>query len=57
MTNQPLSKIGHKTVTPIETDGSPQQVGPGDAFVVEKGFEGTWQIQQKVLKHFSIKLQ
>ncbi|MEO1403958.1 MAG: cupin domain-containing protein [Cyanobacteria bacterium J06635_1] len=57
MTNQPLSKIGNKTVAPIETDGSPQQVGPGDAFVVEKGFEGTWQIQQKVLKHFSIKLQ
>jgi uncharacterized cupin superfamily protein len=46
---------GQITITP--DGGSPQQVGPGDAFVVEKGFKGTWKIQQKVLKHFAIKLK
>lgn len=45
---------GRITITP---DGmSPQEVGPGDAFVVEKGFKGTWEIKEKVLKHFVIKL-
>ncbi|MFY0309777.1 cupin domain-containing protein [Leisingera sp. D0M16] len=35
----------------------PNEVGPGDAFVVEKGFAGTWEIKEKVLKHFVIKLK
>jgi hypothetical protein len=46
---------GQITITP--DGGSPNQVGPGDAFVVEKGFKGTWKIEQKVLKHFAIKLK
>ena len=31
-------------------------VGPGDAFVVEAGFTGTWEIKEPVLKHFDIQL-
>lgn len=46
---------GRITITP--NDGTPQQVGPGDAFVVEQGFDGTWKIEEKVLKHFAIKLK
>ena len=46
---------GQITITP--DGGSPHQVGAGDAFVVEKGFNGTWKIEQKVLKHFAIKLK
>ena len=46
---------GQITITP--DGGSPNQVGPGDAFVVEKGFKGTWKIEQKALKHFAIKLK
>ena len=46
---------GRITITP--DGGSPNQVGPGDAFVVEKGFEGTWKIEEKVLKHFAIILK
>ncbi|MFQ3345918.1 MAG: putative cupin superfamily protein [Porticoccaceae bacterium] len=34
----------------------PLDVGPGDAFVVEAGFKGTWQIKEAVVKHFDIKL-
>lgn len=30
-------------------------VGPGDAFVVEANFAGTWEIKEKVLKHFVVK--
>jgi uncharacterized cupin superfamily protein len=32
-------------------------VKAGDAFVVEKDFKGTWKIEEKVLKHFYIKLK
>ena len=46
---------GRITITP--DGGSPNQVGPGDAFVVEKGFEGTWKIEERVLKHFAIRLK
>jgi hypothetical protein len=28
----------------------------GDAFVVEAGFSGTWEITEPVVKHFDIKL-
>ena len=45
---------GHITITP--DGGEPQQMGPGDAFVVEKGFHGTWRIEEKVLKHFAIRM-
>jgi uncharacterized cupin superfamily protein len=45
---------GRITITP--DGGDPKQVGPGDAFVVEAGFKGVWKIDEKVLKHFAIKL-
>ncbi|WP_264210422.1 cupin domain-containing protein [Leisingera thetidis] len=32
----------------------PGEVGPGDAFVIEAGFKGTWEIKENVLKHFVI---
>ena len=37
--------------------GTPEQVGPGDAFVVEKDFEGTWEVKEKVFKHFMMNLK
>ncbi|GGB85350.1 hypothetical protein GCM10011352_08970 [Marinobacterium zhoushanense] len=33
------------------------EVGPGDAFVIEAGFDGTWEIKEPVLKHFTIRLK
>jgi hypothetical protein len=45
---------GRITITPDGED--PMHVGPGDAFVVEAGFAGTWEIKEPVLKHFDIKL-
>ena len=46
---------GRITITP---DGGPaKEVSPGEAFIIEKGFEGTWKIHEKVLKHFAIKLK
>lgn len=45
---------GRITITP--DGGSPQEFGAGDAFVVEKGFEGTWVIEEAVVKHFVIRL-
>lgn len=45
---------GRITITP---DGEESMnVGPGDAFVVEAGFEGTWEIKESVVKHFDIQL-
>jgi uncharacterized cupin superfamily protein len=45
---------GSITITP---DGEESMdVGPGDAFVVEAGFTGTWEIKEPVLKHFDIQL-
>jgi len=40
---------GRIIITP--DGGDPQTVGPGDAFVIEKGFKGTWKIEEKALKH------
>ena len=34
--------------------GEPVEVGPGDAFVVEADFKGTWQIVEPVTKHFVV---
>jgi uncharacterized cupin superfamily protein len=45
---------GRIIITP--DGGEANEVGPGDAFVVENGFVGTWEIKEKVLKHFSINL-
>lgn len=47
---------GRITITPDESDES-IHLGPGDAFVVEPGFKGVWKIEEKVLKHFDIKLK
>jgi uncharacterized cupin superfamily protein len=46
---------GRITITP--DGGKPVSVGPGDAFVVEAGFKGVWKIEEKVVKHFDIKLR
>jgi uncharacterized cupin superfamily protein len=46
---------GEIIITPDK--GEPMEVGPGDAFVVEAGFEGTWQIKKPVRKHFAIQLK
>jgi uncharacterized protein len=47
---------GRITITQDET-GESITVGPGDAFVVEKDFKGTWQIHEKVLKHWTFRLK
>jgi uncharacterized cupin superfamily protein len=36
--------------------GDPVTVQAGDAFVVESDFKGTWEIVEKVRKHFDFKL-
>ena len=42
----------------ITADGeSPVALGAGDAFIVEPGFKGTWQIIEPIRKHFDIKLK
>jgi uncharacterized cupin superfamily protein len=46
---------GKVVITP--DDGEAYTVNAGDAFVVEKDFKGTWKIEEKVLKHFYIKLK
>ena len=46
---------GEITITP--DGGAPVMIGPGDAFVVEKTFAGTWKIEKEVFKHFTIKLK
>ena len=45
---------GKLTITP--DGGAPVVLGPGDAFVVESGFTGTWKIDETVRKHFDFKL-
>ena len=45
---------GSITITP--DGGLPMYVAAGDAFVVEAGFSGTWEITESVVKHFDIKL-
>lgn len=46
---------GRIIITP--DGGQAHQVNPGDAFVVEPGFKGTWKIEEKALKHFAIRLK
>ena len=46
---------GEIVITP--EGGKPVTVGPGDAFVVESDFTGTWEIKKEVFKYFSIKLK
>lgn len=46
---------GRITITP--DGGDPVTLTPGDAFVVEPTFKGTWTIEEPVRKHFAIKLK
>ena len=46
---------GRITITP--DNGAPVTLTPGDAFVVEPNFTGTWKIEEPVRKHFAIKLK
>lgn len=46
---------GKVTITP--DGGTPVVLGPGDAFVVEADFKGTWKIEEPIRKHFAIKLK
>lgn len=46
---------GKITITP--DGGESYTVSAGDAFVIEKGFAGTWKIEENVKKHFHIKLK
>lgn len=46
---------GRIIITP--DGGAPVTLTPGDAFVVEPGFTGTWKVEEPVLKHFCIKLK
>ena len=43
---------GRIIITP--DGGQPVEVGPGDAFVVEADFRGTWKIVEPVTKHFVV---
>ncbi len=43
---------GEITITP--DGGKPVTVRPGDAFVIEADFKGTWEITRPVLKHFMV---
>lgn len=46
---------GAAIITP--EGGEPVEVGPGDAFVIEQDFVGTWEITAPIVKHFAIKLK
>jgi len=35
-------------------DGSRIEAGPGDAFVIEPGFRGTWEVLETMRKHWVI---
>jgi len=41
---------GKLVITP--DGGAPVILGPGDAFVIEPGFKGTWEVVESVRKHF-----
>lgn len=46
---------GRITITP--DGGAPVEMRPGDAFVVEPGFTGTWVIHETVRKHFTARIK
>ena len=46
---------GKITITP--DGGEPQRVSAGDTFIIEKGFEGTWKIEEKALKVCAFKVK
>lgn len=43
------------TITP--DGGEVRHVGPGDTFIIEKGFKGTWHIEEKARKVCACKLK
>jgi uncharacterized cupin superfamily protein len=45
---------GQCVITPVGSE--PILLGAGDAFVVEKGFKGRWQVTREMKKHFVFKL-
>ncbi|MFA5122687.1 cupin domain-containing protein [Zavarzinia sp.] len=45
---------GRCTVTP--DGGAPIELRPGDGFVLEAGFTGTWEVQETMTKHFVFKI-
>ena len=45
------------TIVITPDGGDAYTVKGGDAFCVEKDFKGTWKIEEKVYKHFFIKLK
>ncbi|SEG56517.1 cupin domain-containing protein [Marinobacterium lutimaris] len=46
---------GKAIITP--EGGESVEVGPGDAFVIEADFVGTWEIIEPILKHFTIRMK
>jgi uncharacterized protein len=45
---------GTSILTPV--DGAPRRVTAGDAFVIEPGFAGTWEVVETTTKHYVIRL-
>lgn len=44
-------------VSILTQDGeAPQRVGPGDAFAIQPGFEGTWEVIETTRKLFVVRL-
>jgi len=37
-------------------DGSVLEAGPGDSFVLRPGFEGTWEVIERVVKEYVIRI-
>ncbi|WP_286238124.1 cupin domain-containing protein [Neptuniibacter halophilus] len=46
---------GEAVITP--DGGEPKTIKAGDALMLEADFVGTWEIKQKIFKHFAIKLK
>jgi uncharacterized cupin superfamily protein len=46
---------GKITITP--DGGDSRHVGAGDTFIIEKGFKGTWKIEEKALKVCAFKVR
>ena len=42
------------SVTIIDAEGKSESFGPGDAFVMPKGFRGTWENRERLRKYFVI---
>jgi len=38
----------------VRADGLRTEIGPGDAFIIEPGFEGVWEVSEPLSKQFVI---